>query len=593
MDDQALGSSLDTRLSPAVYRDALRAGAALPRVCAPPEDLLRSPAALRVAELAVDSGLFLFDYEARVELEWPEAWLPADRPDLGVDGLTPEWRRGVLPEPKYAAFRHELLQGSLHAGQRAKWSAHELCHGLVGFAWREDGTALFHALAARLAETVPVALWYFWDEAWLRRCERHAGQQVLGTAYCPACEERAAAGFLDEDPIAEGRLRAGLEFVEREVAAALESARTGRPVFTPWAHIDLMSDGIAYASAHGHRLRSPEFQSWIARFAANHGEGGGWYQDLEAFAARVLEVARAIVASAQLTPWVHGECPAGLIVQDLGWRLLQIGADTDGECFVELDRLVMTLADAHRAADPGRAEAAIREVAEAYAALFDEYELPPPEDVFAVGTSLPVSGDPAGLGFGVTQLVRGLETATPRTLALLGDDAEAVVTRFAVSAPPSRQPLGRRLAAFLEASGVDVADVARLEAAIAHAEPPDTVTLGLGWDGAAPDGLRLARGVELVIAARDVAAIVMHDEAPDSVKTGRHAWLVRRDAGDQVGLTACGEGASRVIASGFEAGDDALDAQAQYELNLFAEEGFVVPDRWELEVPHEARAPAH
>jgi len=594
MDEQAKNHSHSAfRLSPAVYRDALRGGTRLPAVGAPREDLLRSPAALRVAELAVDSGIGLYNYESRVELEWPESWIPMDRPDLGVDGLPPEWHRGVLPEPKYSAFRHDLLTGSLHAGQRAKWTAHELCHGLVGFAWHEEASSLYMAVAARLAEVVPVALWYFWDEAWLKRCPRHAHQRVAGPAWCPDCEVAARETFVHDDSHAERWLREGMDFVEREVAASLATIRSGRPVFTPWAHIDLMSDGLAYASAHAARLRSPEFQSWIARFGSVHGERGGWFEDLERFAARVLAVARAIVNSDELMPWVFGKQPAALKASDVAGRLLHVGADTDGDCWVELDGLVVGLAAAYTKGDSAGIEAALGECAAGYAELHAEYELPEAEEVFAIGQRISPE-----FGFGIAQIRAGLETACARTLALLGDEADAVVAAFATGDEPSRAFLGRRFAAFLGAGkagevATALADVATLEAAIAHAAPPDVVELSLGWDGASPDGLKLAYGVELVSATRDVAAIVMHEVPPEEAKKGVFAWLVRRDAADQVGLTALSTTTAAAIRAGFEVEGDALDAQAQYELNLLAEEAFVVPDRWDIKLPHEAKAPSH
>ena len=134
---------------------------------APLEELERSTAARRVAELAAHSQLLMSHYEYRVALPVPDAWRPEGRPDLGE----PQgWVAGVLPESKYQGFRHDRLIGSLHPGHRAKWTTHELLHGLVGFAWRPGASTLFHALAARMAEVLPVALWYFFDEAHLKRC---------------------------------------------------------------------------------------------------------------------------------------------------------------------------------------------------------------------------------------------------------------------------------------------------------------------------------------------------------------------------------------------------------------------------------------
>src|SRR5690349_7338010 len=131
----------------------------------------RSRAAQRVAQLAVKSSLFFTNFEHRARVTLPATWLPegATEPPLSFQG-------GVLAEPKYQAFRHDLLIASFHPGHRAQWTAHELCHALVGFAYRPGAPLLFHALGAWLAELLPVALWYFFDEAGLRKCERHEGQ---------------------------------------------------------------------------------------------------------------------------------------------------------------------------------------------------------------------------------------------------------------------------------------------------------------------------------------------------------------------------------------------------------------------------------
>ena len=605
-----------TSVSPEHLASLAASVAGNPISSAPPEDLLRSPAALSVGRLAAAHGLHLFNYEARVELEWPETWLPEDRPDLSVDGLPPAWDRGVLPEPKYAAFRHDLLTGSLHPGQRSKWTAHELAHGLVGFAWDPEGSTLFHALAARLAEALPVALWYFWDEAWLHRCPRHASARLVGTGWCPDCERAGRTPFFAPAP-PEGAVRDadaarwladGLDFLRREVDATLAAAKRGTPVFTPWGSLDLMADGLAYAGAHAPRLRSPEFQSWIARFCAPDPVRAGWHATLEGLAERVMAVAEAVLHGTPLPAGV-GRGALGHVAAELGMRILQVTADTDGECWQELDRLVVRLAAASQADGAGDSEAAAEAIGQTMAdweTLHAEYELPDADMMFAVGTLLPnCAGQTVPRGLGLRSLRTGLGTVCGRTVALLEAAGELtplddetlphadLIARFACECAPSRERLGRRFASWLSDAGHPLADVARLEAAIGCVEPPDPMLLTLGWDGADPDGLALARGVELVESHRDTAAIVMHEETPEVVDRGPRAWLVRRDAADQIGLTAVSAGTANAIRDGFRTDDGALDAQAAYELNLLAEEGFVVPDRWSLALPREATAPAH
>ncbi len=548
----------------------------------PPAELARSPAAAAIGRLAAESGLFLFDYEARVQLELPEHWLPLGRPDLGVTGLAPTWDRGVLPESKYLSFRHDLLLGSLHAGHRAKWSAHELAHGLVGFAWAPDATRLFHALAARLAEALPVALWYFFDEAGLVRCWRHAAQTEVGPAYCAACDEAAArgggsgprSGVSRSGPEDQRWWARGREFLVRELAAVRASIAAGRPVATPHGGVDLMGDGLSYAAAHAERLRSPEFQSYVLRFCA--GDGSGRHASLEALATRVEAVAAAMVgeppAGGALAPWT-----ANHVACDLGWRLLQIGAETDGECDAELERLIDRLAaHAHtpvsgsaRRADPAF-EATLNHVVTAYEALHADYELPSPEDVFALGYPLV-----RGYGRSVSQIRAGLATVCPQALAALGPDADAVVRAFVQSGAedPRRTPLGVRFAAFVARSGAG--ELARLEAAIGHAAPPDPYELTLDFDDVNADHFALACGVTLVDAASDVAARLFGG-APGAA---RH-WIVRRDAGDQVGLTALSSAAAgfvRALAAGPLPIETLVAHGADTEIGALVAEGILVP----------------
>src|SRR5690606_27464471 len=116
---------------------------------------------------------------------------------------------------------------------------------------------LFHALAAWLAELLPVALWYFFDEADLARCPRHQRAGPLFQTYCEACERAALAGPREPDRESRRLLREGRRYVERELRAIARSRRLGRAEGTRFATIDLAEDALQYAAAHGARLRAP------------------------------------------------------------------------------------------------------------------------------------------------------------------------------------------------------------------------------------------------------------------------------------------------------------------------------------------------
>jgi len=432
---------------------------------APLCELSRSPAAARVGVLASASGLLLAHFEYRVELPLPDAWTPNGREDLGD---APGWQAGVLPESKYHSFRHERRLGSFHPSHRSKWTAHELCHGLLGFAWRPGAPPLFHALAARLAEALPVTLWYFLDEDGLARCPDHDGP--LFDAYCERCEAAHAGG---PGPRRPEWIERGQAFLTRELAAVRRSAREGRMVPNRYATLDLGSDGLAYAASHRARLESPEFERWVELFCP---PGSGHHASLEALEARVIEVAADLMGQSHATslaPLVaEGTARDLWIAQDIGYRLLQIRAETDGDAADTLDELTVALAES-----PAQLEAHIA----AYAELADEYEMPPAEEVFAVGYPLPL-----GVGRSVRQIAEGLETAAPNTFGLLGDRATEVIEAFMTADPLVRRSVAQRFAGVLSELGArgdsllaDAADVARFEASLGGPPAPDLEALSL------------------------------------------------------------------------------------------------------------------
>lgn len=455
---------------------------------APAWELSRSPAAAEIGRLAGESGLFCFHFEHRVRLPLPEHWVPQDRPDLGE---APGWQAGVLAEAKYQAFRHDLLLGSFHPGHRAKWTAHELCHGLVGFAWRPGATPFFHALAARLAEALPVALWYFLDEAGLARCAEHRGGGPLHGDFCPACEEAAMRGPLD-DAATERWLSEGRAFVARELDAVSRSRTRGRSEPHRLGSLDLASDGLAYAAAHGPRLDSEEMERYVSAF---FGPGQGHHNDLDALAARVWELTDALTLGREAAPLAGDRWR--WVTQDVGFRLLEVRSECDGEILDVLDTLIDRLA-----AQPG--PGAIVAAWDAYAGLYNDWVLPTPEDVFAVGYDLP-----SVAGRSVRQLAEGVASACPGTWAALDSERGAVMTRFVAQDAALRMPVGRRFARWMrQRRPGPAADLAVYEAALAHPRQPDAQALTLGSDPdlGADDLVALNGGVELVTLGHRIEA---------------------------------------------------------------------------------------
>ena len=155
----------------------------------------------------------------------------------------------------------------------------------------------------------------------------------------------------------------------------------------------------------------------------------------------------------------------------------------------ELDALVDGLA-----ADP--TGTGISACIEGYRRLHADWVLPSPGAVFGVGYRLP-----GGLGIDENLLAAGVQSALPATWALMGDEAEDIVSEFAhMGETGGRVPIGRRFAAFLEAAEEpgQWVDQATFEAAVTHATAGNAGEVTLGMRAAAGDRVQTAQGVEVV-----------------------------------------------------------------------------------------------
>jgi len=549
---------------------------------APEAEYHRTPVAGRVGHLAVREGLFLFHFERRAHLALPEAWAPPERPELADP---PRWQDGVLEERKYQSFRHDLAVGSFHPLHRAKWTVHELCHGLVGFAWRPGASRFFHATAGRLAELLPVTLWYFLDEVFLARCPDHQGGGALFRTVCPACE--AAAATVADDPTARERLADARHFLDRELVAIARSRRLGRPVAHRWATLDLCSDGLAYAEAHGDRLDSEAFLTFAARFLV---EGGGWSPSLDDLEERVVEVARALVGEIEPRPLAPSPTHARWrwILQDVAWRLLVVQTQAGGPVETLLEDALAHLAgacDATRQAEGGPlaaqrvAVAALERAVEVYQAAHEAYALPDPQEVFAVGYEvLP------GWGTDEMQVALGVRSAAPGAAHLLGEGLMTLLPPFLQADAPERAPLGVRWAAWLDREGLGpVADLARYESALRTAPKGDGVARALGAGGASAE-VRLAPGAALHRFDRDVVGLAeaaAAGEEPREILAAdwrADTWLVLlREPDDQVGVVALEPEIGTALAA---LGEGAPSELPEETLRALLDLGVLVPARW-------------
>lgn len=530
-----------------------------PLLHVPAWELARTPVGRRIGALAARSGLFLHHFEHRVHLAPPEHWVPESRPELGAPAT---WQNGVLADAKAQHFRLDAMVGSFHPGHRSQWAVHELCHRLVGFAWRASGTPLYHTLAARLAELLPTSVWFFFEEAWLRRCEGHAGQGPLFGLGCEACARagRVAVRSVsnpDAPPDPEGeaarepKMAAGLRFMERELAAVARSRRTGRCEPNGWATVNLATDALAYTAANLERLHAPEMGEFIEKFFRPE---QGWHATLDALEARVLAVRSALLEGAELPVWAA--TPETWARQDVAWRLMMVRAecDPDDAAHEGLCRLIDALADG----------ASFAETFAGYRDVHRDFVLPEPEDVFAVGFDLGAEGVPDR---SVRQVTEGLETVLPNTLALLeADESPVVVSEFLAQDLEDRAPLARRFAGYLrETRPGPVADLATYEAAIAHPLPPDPESATLGVAGARDKRRRRSSSFEILRFGCDVLSLAQALDAepgddPGTPEDESAADLVTRPTCLVVGRPAHGE---LIISDITQATADALEAMGE------------------------------
>ena len=542
----------------------------------PRADFARSPAAQRIGEISSENGLFLFNFEHRAALELPHAWIDTGREE---DAQCPVWVDVVLPERKYQSFRHDLQIGSFHPGHRGKWTTHELCHGLVGFAWRPDATPFFHATAGRLAELLPVALWYFFDEYRLRRCREHQGGGALFQTFCPRCEAAAEEGWREWD--SDRWIRGGIGYFQKELDRLDASLREGRPIANRWFQIDLSSDGLAYAMGHRRRLASDAMHRFAEQFLV---EGGGYFADLEGLRARVVEVARGVLLGDPVVPWAASaeEARHRWMVQDLAWRLLQVRAETAGEAAVALDRLIDDLA----------VTGSISDAIAAYVELHQAVFLPRPEVVFAVGYPLET-----GFGRGRVQVLEGLQSVCPLCVEAFEDAGVDPVAGFLDWDPSRRVPLAIRWADWLSFSHPEMADLARYEQAL-QVSKSDLVGAALGTKGA-DERVRLAYGAHVLVVSTDIVAVAesldagslqgfavdgvvcLRDEGGAAPPPDPHALIVARDASSDVVLADIEvETAAALMALG----EGGLLSLPHGERNALLHLGLIVPVAWDIVV---------
>ena len=292
-------------------------------------DVNRSKFSSYIYQQASKNDFFLYHFEYRYLLDLPEIW----KNDGDQEAY---WTNGILKEDKYQHFRNDSRIGSFNPSHSSKWTSHELTHLLTGFAWNSDFSYFDIAIAARLAELIPVIVFYYWDEAYTKRCAKHKEQASYGK-LCFECEKLAEIN--PDDPIAEKLMEEADKFFHSEIESIKKSIKEEKFNFNPYWKLDLMSDAISYTKHQSKRLQSLEFHEFIEKF---HPKNTGLYRTIDEFLAHIESLYKNMKVQKNLKKF-DGNRDLW-ISQDIAWRFtsFQLTSQSESvkeECSIFIDEL--------------------------------------------------------------------------------------------------------------------------------------------------------------------------------------------------------------------------------------------------------------
>lgn len=334
----------------------------------PSSDLNRSSIAKLIGQIAQKNELFLSHYEYRYQFETPEIWKNPTRQDLEFHM---QWVNGALSEYKYQSFRNDIRIGSFHPGHQSKWTTHELCHGIVGFAWNPEWNLFQHAISARLSELLPVVVFYFLDEMDTLRCSKHQFPNIF-YGYCQACEEIAGSGFSNDGNQMQYWADKADQFFKREIESIQQSLKLKQPNYHIAGGLNLMSDGLAYVSQQELRIQSQEYHDFIRMFYTefdmfNH------IDDLMNHVQTVYEDMKV----GRVKDYGFGPSERHKL-KDMVWRLFELSVDSEIELKEDIFSIIDETSTKIKNDD-------ISSILKKYIDLSTEWEIPDIEKIFGLG----------------------------------------------------------------------------------------------------------------------------------------------------------------------------------------------------------------
>lgn len=414
------GSLTDALAALSTRPASAQALATLSQLGVPAADFLSTLLSARIGLMGAQVGLRFVHHELRRRLPFPEGL----GPEVAVwDGQTvPEWREGVLETPKYFSFFLDTPFPAYNTNYRIKWRPHEVLHGLVTFFWSPEMTRFEAYVGARIAELLPVAHWYGYDEILRPRCPKHKGQ-LLYRMSCPDCEALSGrpywetdvsdARLLDQSRLAEAR---AASYLATELAAINAEMDSGRRVWTHHPRLDGASDAEGYLKGHHNRLTAWSFGATVEHFLV----AGVDYQDTVAgLRDNMLSVQSALLHDPLSFDAETAERRyMRRVLRDLGYRTF-VALEWLDEGSAAEDGL-MPIVEAAAAlsgellspgADPGRGVALVHDWLARFSAYADAF---PPEVAAAFpGLALPDWPDDRFLDAGLPQVMDGIRSALP------------------------------------------------------------------------------------------------------------------------------------------------------------------------------------
>lgn len=461
---------------------------------APVLDLVVTPLSARAAVLGAQCGRAFYHHELRARVEMPAGL----EPEISVwgAGTVPEWRAGILEEPKYFSFFQDAPLVAYNPNHRGKWRAHEILHGAQGFFWHPRMTRFEFYLGARVNELLPVVHWYGLDEILRPHVPELIGREPDAT-FSAACEALAVpywahdaawrASMLDAALIGARRAR---EHYLSEWRAVVDELERGERQSAARGRLDASSDAVGYLRGHWNRVTAWSFGAWVETFLV---DGVDYHERLDGYIEHCARVAHELLGGELSVTQARFEHQrARRVLQDLGYRVfLALEHLEEGSEDAALgERMLMPLVEAagrlcSDLLDDGSlvAEVPVR-VGELFDALDSLRSVFPGELVGAV----------RALGYGWRdveratdrprafwalaarkQLCDGLASACPETWTALEGTGSELALRFAADATAfdAPSPLATRFAAWLETQA-EVPDALREQAAFE------------AWAGAAP-----------------------------------------------------------------------------------------------------------